>query len=129
MCRNSKDSMPATLGPRLSTPGCVAGQELDHHLLSTAKMRAPAKVDRIRRRNGVLGKLNIVGYDPQVVFGPGLLPVAANRDLLVQSSAHQPADRRPIQVQRLVELKHGAAGRFQNDRLAAALASSRAGPS
>ena len=115
--------MPAMFGPATSVPGFGGpAKQLDHHVLAAAEMRAPAEVDRVRRGDGLLGELNIaVRDDQQIVFGAGLLPIAADGDLAVQLPAHQPADLRPVEVQRLIELEHGAAGRFEDDRLAEAL--------
>ena len=53
--------------------------------------------------------------------GPGSFQSLRIRDLVVELPAHQAADLGPIEVQRLVELEHGAGGRFEDDRLATAL--------
>ena len=67
---------------------------------------------------GLLGKLDVAGYDQQVVLRAGLLPIAVNGDFPDELPAHQPADLRPAEVQGRVELEHGPVGGFEDDRLA-----------
>ena len=62
----------------------------------------------------LLGELHVAGDDPQVVFRAG----AACQSLRIvigplSLPAHQPADLRLVEVERLVELEHRAVGRLR----------------
>ncbi len=91
-------------------------QELDPQPRPSAVMRPPSEIDGVRGEDLLLAELDIAGDDSQVVFGPGELARPADRNLSPQFAANQPADVRPAEVERGVEIEHGPLRGFEHDR-------------
>ena len=109
------DAFDARAGHLRRCTGFIA-QQRDGQVLPAAEVRPPAELDLVRRRDGVFREFYVAGEYQQVVFRTRAGPIAADGDLADELPLHKPADFDVVDIQRRVELQHGAARRLDDDR-------------
>jgi len=89
--------------------------ERDQQITPVAVAVAESKGHVVGCPDAVAGQLHVLGFHQQAVAGAGAALSTVDGDLSAQATPYDLADLRTPQVDRPVELEHGALGRFEHD--------------